>query len=193
MQKRLAFGVLSVLALLIAGTGVMQGAAINGSLPVTGSGVSQDGANLLVSTKFSDTLTITSGPGTGNYAVVPLTTDYGTFMLDLVTLGSGGGFSLTNATYGSFAATSGTIVGAPSASFLNVRLFGTYTPGPGIPGVDPGATELNLAFTQSGSSVSASGTLSSFAISPEPGTMALFGLGILGIAGVLRRKATLML
>jgi hypothetical protein len=188
MQQKLIFKTLTVIALLIASTGVMQANAIHGSLPFAGFTVSQNGADLSVSTILSDTASLTSGPGFFDYAVVPMMTDFGPFSLDLTNIATGGGLSLANATFGSFVATTGTIV-TQLSSFLDVELFGTYTPGPGMPGVSPGPTELRLGFTQSGVAVSVSGTLTSPpADVPEPGTLALLGSGVIGLAAVLRRK-----
>lgn len=188
MHQKLLFKTLTVIVLLIAGTGVMQANAIHGSLPFAGFTVSQNGANLSSSTTLSDTATLTSGAGFLDYAVVPMMTDFGPFTLNLSTIGTGGGLSLSNATYGTFVATTGLIV-TQLSNFLDVELFGTYTPGPGMPGVSPGPTELRLGFTQSGAAVSGSGTLTSPpADVPEPGTLALLGSGVIGLAAVMRRK-----
>jgi hypothetical protein len=181
-------GVVFTMVLMIAATGVMHASAIVGSMSFVGVGVTQNGANLSVSTVLSDTSNLTTG-GLGDYSGIPLFTNYGPFTLDLTTLATGGGFSLTNATYGTFAAATGSLV-SRTANFLNVDLIGTYTPGPGMPvGVTAGPTELSISFTQRGNSISVSETIVSPPTSvPEPGTLALFGSGIIGVAAILRRK-----
>jgi hypothetical protein len=71
-----------------------------------------------------------------------------------------------------------------------VYLEGIYAPGPGLPGKDPTPTSFRLSFTQSGQSLSVSGTMNSppVGVTPEPGTLALLGSGVLSLAAVLRRK-----
>jgi hypothetical protein len=85
-----------------------------------------------------------------------------------------------------FVATGGSIV-TQTSNFLNVDLVGIYTPGPGISGVTAGPATAHLSFNQTGSSLSGSFTLASV---PEPGTLIFLGSGLLGLAGVLRRKST---
>jgi hypothetical protein len=187
-------GVVLTLLLMIAGTGAMHASAVVGSLPLAGFGATQNGANLTLSTMLADKGNFVTDPGgTLDYSVIPAFpptfTDYGPFSLDLTTIGTGGGFTLTNATYGAFTASSGTIV-MVDVNFLNVDLLGTYTPGPGMPaGVTAGPTSVSVAFTQRGSSLSVSETLVSIPTIPETGTLALFGSGIVGVAGILRIKS----
>ncbi len=177
---------LLLLTLLVTvAAGVMHASTINGSIPFSGENAAQNGADLSVSTSVWDMNTITSGAGLGDYSVIPLDTPYGPFTLDLGTVGVGGGFSLTNATWGSFSATSGEIV-TRTPSFLDVYLRGMYS---GLPGFDATDTSLRLSFTQSGNSLSVSGTLNSPPVNvPEPGTLGLLGSAVLGLAAVLRRK-----
>jgi hypothetical protein len=111
-------------------------------------------------------------------------TNYGATSLNLLSIGAGGGFTISNATYGSFVATGGTIL-TQTTSFLNVVLDGVYIPGPGISGVTSAPAAVNLSLTQAGSSNSGSFSLATI---PEPGTMALLGSGILVLTRALRRR-----
>jgi hypothetical protein len=137
------------LASLLVAVSVAQASQISGALPLAGIDTSENGPNLLVSTLLMAMDTDTSGPGLGDFSVVPLLTDYGPFSLNLLTVATGGGFSIANVTYGNFVASSGNI-DFQSEDFLNVDLFGTYTPGPGMPGVTAGPMEVDLSFTQNG-------------------------------------------
>ncbi len=158
--------------LLTVAAGVMHASTINGSIPFAGDNAGQNGADLSVSTKVWDTNTITSAIGLGDYSVIPLNTPDGPFTLDLGTIGTGGGFSVSNATYGSFSATYGQIV-QQTVSFMDIYLRGMYS---GLPGFDAADTSLRLSFTQSGNSLSVSGTLNSPPVNvPEPGTLGLLG------------------
>jgi len=184
MSKKL----LLLTLLLTVATGVLHASAISGSVPYSGVGASQNGANLAVSTSLFDTDTITSGAGLGDYSVIPIGTSFGAFSLDLNTVGSGGGFLISNSTYGTFTADFGNIV-QQTQGFLSVYLQGVFALGPGMPGKDPTPTSFRLSFTQSGQSLSVSGTMNSPPTGiPEPGTLGLLGSGALSLAAVLRRK-----
>ena len=174
MKRSVPFAVFT-LFFLVAASGVMQASAISGSLPFVGIGVSENGTNLAKSTMESAVQTETSGAGEGNFLVVPTLTPFGPIALDDLTIGTGGGFSVSNAVYGSFVASSGSIV-LHTSSFLDVVLFGIYTPGPGFPGLTAAPAKLNLSFNQTASSLSGSFTLGTV---PEPGALALWGSGIL--------------
>lgn len=97
--------------------------------------------------------------------------------------------------------------GTPSASFLGINQ--TITAGSGgveVIKLDAGSaafsggfntnysqfvnTYITLSFTGGTSGVSANDTFTVDAISttPEPGTLALFGLGVLGLGGLVRRR-----
>ena len=183
MNKRRVVPVLFVVLFLVAASGVMQASAISGSLPFVLFNASQNGSNLLVSTQESALGSATSGPGTGDFSVVPFDTVYGPITVSDLTVGSGGLFAIANSTYGAFVATGGSIV-SQSANFLDLNLTGIYVPGPGIPGVSPGPVVAHVSFNQTGSSLSGSFTLASV---PEPGSLALLGSGILIVGGFVKR------
>ncbi len=168
--------------LLIALTTLASATPIVGSLPLAGlntslvQGTDLSAANLIVNANP----VITSGVGTGNYSLIPTGTSFGSATLDILNLA---GFSFSNGTYGSFAATGGNIV-SQSSVFLNVLLTGMFTPGPGMPGLDAAPSTLSVTFTQTGSSVSAAYALETV---PEPSTYALMGGGLL-LLGFMRRR-----
>jgi hypothetical protein len=174
MKSSVPFAVFT-LFFLVAASGVMQAGAISGSLPFVDLGVSENGTNLANSTIELAASTETSGPGEGDFLVVPILTAFGPFTLDNLTIGTGGGFSVSNAVYGSFVASSGSIV-TQTSSFLNVVLFGIYTPGPGFSGLTASPAKADISFDQTSSSVSGSFTLGTV---PEPGALTLLGSGIL--------------
>lgn len=175
---------LFAVAVLVAASGVMQASAISGSLPFVIVNASQNGSNLLTSTMEFSTGTLTSGSGAGDFSLVPLFTSFTAVTLNNLTVGGGGTFALSNPTYGTFIATSGSIV-TRTGTFLNVTLDGTYVPGPAFAGLTASPAEANVSFNQTGTSLSGSFTLATV---PEPGTMALFGSGILVFARVLRQR-----
>ena len=175
---------LCAVALLVASSGVVQASAISGSLPLVVFSATQNGANLQSSTMESATQSLTSGPGLGDFSVIPIMTPFGSVALDNLTVASGGGFSFSNGAYGSFAATGGSIL-TQTSNFLNVNLTGIFDPGPGIPGVSPSSAIVHLSFNQTGQSLSGSYTLATV---PEPGALALLSSGLLACVTRLRRS-----
>nr|UXE41672.1 hypothetical protein Hi04_10k_c5966_00005 [uncultured bacterium] len=175
MNKRFVPLAVFTLFFLIATSGVMQASAISGSLPFVIVNASENGTNLLTSTMLFSTGSLTSGSGTGDFSVVPLFTVFTAVTLDTLTVGSGGTFALSNPTYGSFVATSGSIF-TRTPTFLDVTLFGIYVPGPAFAGLTASPAEAHVSFNQTGNSLSGSFTLATV---PEPGALTLLGSGIL--------------
>lgn len=186
MKNKSIFSALLIVVFLVAASGVMQADAISGSLPFVLFTASENGTNLATSTTESAVAAITSGSGTGDFSVVAFMSSFGPIALNDLTVGKGGGFSFSNAAYGSFVATSGSIF-TQTTNFLDVTLFGTYFPGPGISGVGPAAARVDLSFNQTGNSLSGSFTLATV---PEPGTLVLMGSALIGLARVIRCKLT---
>lgn len=183
----------SAVAMLAIGTADRAAAiGIDGSLPLVVFGASQNAANLGVSTLLTGTFVTSSGIGVGDYLPIPVNTSFGAFSLDLANLGD---FAMSNATYGSFDASSvGSFIVSQSANFIDVFLLGIYTPGPGLAaGLDATETSLRISFNQSGNSLSGAVTLNTPPVRipppsvPAPASLALFGAALAGLAIARRR------
>ena len=185
MKNKRVLPALLIVIFLFAASGIIQANAISGSLPFVLLEVTENGTNLFNSTMESAVLAETSGPGTGDFSVIPFPPPiaFGPVTVDNLNLGSGS-FAIANATWGTFIATGGSII-TQTPNFLNADLTGIYVPGPGFSGVGPGQVVAHVSLNQTGHSVSGSFTLASV---PEPGTLILMGSGLLALAGIVRRK-----
>ena len=140
---------------------------------------------------FASTNSIQSGAVSGDYSGIPMGTAFTTSTLSLANLA---GFSFTNAAFGTFQATTSaggftSRVVTQTAGFLDIFLVGTYS---GLPGGNPtpftpSPTSVEFSFTQTapGGLVSASASLntppSGGGAVPEPASIAMMGLGLLGL------------
>lgn len=159
---------------------------MQGSLSLSGISVSQNGANLAVSTLVTAGDTIVTGPGLGDYAPVALFSSFGPHVLDLSSMAAlASSFSLSNAIYGSYTATSAVIIQRTPA-FLDLFLTGWFSPVGLLAGFDPTPTGLRVSVNQSGRSDATALTLNSV---PEPMALALFGIGLTGVVMVRRRQS----
>ncbi len=132
--------------------------------------------------------------GNGSFNVIPVgtTVALGGTTLDFANAST---FSFTSAAVGDFTANS---IHAFDQTPTSIDLFitGLFSPGTDFPAGSTaplGASE-NLAFTQTnGGQISLSGTFASPPANspvpvPEPFTVAIFGAGLVGLAGARRRK-----
>ncbi|APW59687.1 PEP-CTERM sorting domain-containing protein [Paludisphaera borealis] len=132
--------------------------------------------------------TLVSKPGNGDFSVVPLSTDFGPNTVDVTNLSA---FTLTNATYGKFTATSGTVVGTPTSGFINIYILGTFTPLFGGFGPSPASVQITITSSSLGG-LSEAITINAPPTSiPEPASIAMAGIGLAaaGLVRVLRKRS----
>lgn len=178
----------SALLVLVCGVAA-QAADLSGDLSMTGRNVTQDGADLAVSTLIKSTGLLVTSPGTGDYSSIDFPTEFknGSFVtLDLNNLSA---FSFSNASFGTFVANGvGNQILQRSSNLLLVYLRGTFTPSGSLSSFSPTDTSLRLSINQNGSSVSEALSLTSPAVVPEPSTYALGALAAATLAWVGRRR-----
>jgi hypothetical protein len=196
MELRQHLKLSAVTAFLMA-AGAAHANPIIGSLPLNGGGLTQNGSDLSVSTMIMSGLLTTLSLGAGDYAFIPIGTNFGPATLNYTSSTTLSSFSFTSAVWGSFVASanpSNEIIDK-TAGFLDVFITGTFTPGSnaGWAGKDPTPASVRFSVNQSGSSLSEAITLSSppavpqqLAV-PEPATMALIGTALIGLALLTRR------
>jgi hypothetical protein len=99
-------------------------------------------------------------------------------------------FSFGNAVFGTFQGISSS-PGATSATSQEYLITGTFLPGTVFADGGPLTATFDVTFSQVGginTAVSASGTLLVPASVPEPASIALVGLGLVGVAGFSARR-----
>lgn len=183
-------------ALFLAAGMAGHASMIVGSFPLNGGGLTQDGANLGVSTMVSATLLTNLGAGAGDYAFIPASTDFGGATLDYSSTAALAGFSFSSPLWGTFTAQANpaNAIVQKTANFLDVFIVGTFTPGTsaGWTGKDPTESSLRFSINQSGASISEAITLNSPALPPpgvpEPGTMVLYGSALVAVSLLSKRR-----
>src|ERR1700756_1662127 len=144
---------------------------LHGSLALAGFNVKQNKANLALSKQITAKFMLTSNAGTGAFSYIPLFTVFTPTMLNLNNLNT---FSFTNASWGTFVANHPSFanqVVQHTASFLDILMDGTFTPGPSFLAHHPYVASeeiLRLSFNQSGKSLAEAVTLNSPPQAPEP-------------------------
>jgi hypothetical protein len=192
-MKRHLTMVLALAAMALASSASKSHAIyIVGSMALTSTAVSQNGADLSVSSTISILNLIASNIGQGNYTGVANGTSLSnnnTVVLDLTNLSA---FSFSSPTWGGFVANGvGNQILNQSTNFLNVDLRGTFTPGTdsSLASLQPTETSFRMSFNQSGVSLSSGFTLDSPPVNvPEPSTYMLAGPAVLILGYLAHRR-----
>jgi len=189
----LTFAVVA-LALLVAAPAAMA-TPINGSIAIDGYNQSWSGTSVTF-----NTLAATAGDATGNFAtVIPGAVSPSTVSAVInastITFTSPDVLAWTiGSNTATFTITGPLDVSTDNDEFLNISGTGTLT----LSGYDATPAYLSFSATDSNQSYGGSGTSSNYIFdvntqpppsnTPEPGTLSLFGTGLLGLAGMLRYR-----
>lgn len=192
-------------ALLAAGVGSAANAApIVGSIAVVGGSVTVDISPITSGppgTTFTANPLVYSGSASGDFAPIPVfaVADPAPVAIS-ANVGAAVSFS---GIYGSFMGTVTSVAQDIQANQRTVSIFvvtGTFTPGAALLAIDPTLTANDAQLTVSGTetvavggggfqSLSLSGTLAAGVAVPAPAALAVFGLGLIGLGLVARRRA----
>jgi len=189
MTRQLGFSVLAVFAIL---TTPAKAAFLTGSIGFFSDTTTINSTDVNTATTFSfstvkggaNTVETTS-PSTGSFAAVPANTVVNSDTLDLNAAG-GTAAPFLKLTLGSDSFTATTLLSSTSVGGNTqvVELQGIIAG----PGFSTTPADFALSFTQAGgpnTAISFSGTLSAI---PEPASIILMGMGLIGAMGVSRRR-----
>ncbi len=163
-------------------------AGFTGSLGVNGANVTQNGANLGVSTTFNTTENIVLSPGDGGFAGLTVPTSFSGTTLDKSLAATGFGFTMDNAEWGTFTADYGELYVDRLPGTLTFLVTGVFTGGTNsaTAGVTSTFSAL-ITLTQTGNSLTQQITIEVPAV-PEPSSVALGAIGLVSMGLVALRK-----
>lgn len=176
---------LAVMAALVAAPSVMHATPITGQFSITGASVTDNGSSLTfipnsISAGAANTLTgdFTSLIAAGEAGTITQTINYSPYVPN------SGVITLTNPDGTTVTYTIATLTETSSSGFDLFSGTGLITTN--AAGYDP--TEGTLLFSSQGNgTVTFSATTTASPV-PEPSTLALLGTGLVGIAGVVKRR-----
>lgn len=166
-------------------------AAFSGSLSVNGFKVTSNPSGGLLNGYPSNTVFTaqdnTVGSADGDFGSISSPLSFGGTALDLSNVAGGLGLVLTNSTWGTFTATSGSLFEqriVDGQSTLSFAVVGTYTGGPA------GNTSFSglITFNQAGDGVTGQVITLEVPAIPEPSSVALGAIGLVSMSLVALRK-----
>jgi len=191
----------ALFCLVVIGNVRANAADLNGSFAFSGLNMTKNGTNLLDSTIFTFSNFLTTSNGNADYVGIVTGTLWTgpnpaptTGSLNITNPTTMGGFSITNASFGTFVAsnTAQNQIVNQSANFLDIYLRGMFTPSGTLASFNPTDTSLRISINLSGDSLSSAFTLNTPAVNvPEPSTyvLGIVATTVVGLIARQRRKA----